>query len=59
MLYCSYILKQIKIMEDFILGAQTPRVLRRHTDFQIELKYPLAPLMPYLFLPIVGSKAQA
>ena len=46
-------------MEDFILGAQTPRVLRRYTDFQIELQYPLAPLMPYLFLPIVGSKAQA
>ena len=32
-------------MADFILGAQIPYAQSRYTAFQIELKYPLAPLI--------------
>ena len=37
-------------MADFILGAQIPYAQSRYTAFQIELKYPLAPLIDCVFV---------
>ena len=38
------------LMADFSLGAQIPCAQDRYTAFGIELKYPLVPLIHYIFI---------